>query len=199
MAQHVEPGPSARHLPAGYALRPRESHDVPFLRELYAETREEELRPLAWTREEKRAFLDDQFARQHTHYLQHSPQAQWWVVTCDGRPVGRLYVAQTAHDLRIMDVSLLASHRRRGIGSALMRAILEEAQASGVPASLHVEPFNPALRLYERLGFAIVETRGVYLFMERPCSVEDDFVAAMRSVAADRHDEHVEAPVRRVD
>lgn len=189
----------ARYLPAGYALRPREPGDLGFLGELYAAMRDEELRPVAWTPEQKRAFLDDQFAKQHAHYLEHYPQARWWIVTCDGQPVGRLYVARTARDLRIMDVSLIEAHRNRGIGTALMRALIEQSQAHGVPASLHVEPFNPALRLYQRLGFAYVETRGVYLFMERPCSVEDDFVAGSPSLAADRHHEHVEAPARRMD
>jgi GNAT superfamily N-acetyltransferase len=189
----------ARDLPAGYALRPRDAQDLAFLRDLYAGTREEELRPVPWTPGQKRAFLDDQFAKQHAHYLHHYPQARWWVVTFEGAPVGRLYLACTARDCRIMDVSLLDAHRNRGVGTALMRAILEEAGAAGVPASLHVEPFNPALRLYLRLGFVHVETRGAYLYMERPCSVEDDLVAGALGVAADRHHEHLEAAVHRVD
>jgi hypothetical protein len=31
--------------------------------------------------------------------------------------------------------------------------------------TIHVERMNPALRLYERLGFALAEDRGVYLFL----------------------------------
>jgi ribosomal protein S18 acetylase RimI-like enzyme len=189
----------AWHLPREYGLRPREEADIAFLRELYAATREDELRPLAWPAQQKQAFLFDQFDKQHAHYLQHYPQARWWVVTHGGVPVGRLYVARTERDLRIMDVTLQGAHRNRGLGTALMRALLEQAQAAGVPASLHVEPFNPALRLYRRLGFVHVETRGVYLFMERPCSVEDDLVAHAAFVAADGHHEQIQAPMRRVD
>ena len=155
------------HLPAGYALRPREEEDLAFLRDLYAGTREEELRPVDWTEEAKRAFLDDQFNKQHSHYLQHYPQAMWLIITFEGEPVGRLYVASNANDVRIMDVSLVPSHRNRGVGTTLMRGLIEEADRDGIMASLHVEPFNPALRLYERLGFVHVETRGIYLYMER--------------------------------
>jgi GNAT superfamily N-acetyltransferase len=189
----------ARHLPPGYALRPREAQDMPFLRDLYAGTREEELRPVAWTPEEKRVFLANQFALQHGHYLQHYPQAEWWIVTCEGVPVGRLYVARTARDLRIMDVSLVDAHRNQGVGTALMRALVEDAESAGVPASLHVEPFNPALRLYLRLGFFHVETRGVYLFMERPCSIEDDLVARPLGVATDGNDKQFQTPVDGMD
>jgi len=158
----------AQALPAGYALRDRREDDLPFLALLYAETREDELRPVPWSDEQKRAFLRDQFQKQHAHYLQHYPRARWWLLEAGGQPIGRLYVEQTTQEIRLMDVSLLAAHRGRGIGTALMRALLAHADRAQLPVTLHVEPFNPALRLYDRLGFATRETRGVYLFMERP-------------------------------
>lgn len=151
----------------GYGLRGRAESDLPFLRELYARTREEELRQVPWTERQKREFLDDQFSKQHAHYLAHYPTAQWWVLTWSEEPVGRLYLEQTARDLRVMDVSLLAAHRGRGLGGAIMRALLRHAAAADLPVTLHVEPFNPALRLYQRLGFERVETRGIYYFMQR--------------------------------
>ena len=58
--------------------------------------------------------------------------------------------------------------RGGGIGTALMHALLAHADTLGLPVTLHVEPFNPALRLYTRLGFVAVEERGLYLFMRRP-------------------------------
>ena len=42
----------------------------------------------------------------------------------------------------------------------------ERFAAAGKPLRIHVERFNPALRLCERLGFREVEDRGVYLFLE---------------------------------
>lgn len=161
----------SRALPAGYALRDRTDDDLPALRDLYAQTREEELRAVAWPPEAKRAFLDDQFAKQHAHYLQHYRLAHWWVITAGGVPVGRLYVEQTASDLRIMEVTLDRAHRNRGVGGALMRVLVDHAQSSGVRCSLHVEPFNPAYRLYQRLGFVTREERGVYCFMTREPAV----------------------------
>jgi ribosomal protein S18 acetylase RimI-like enzyme len=154
-------------LPEGWGLRERTDADLPFLGALYAQVREDELRPVPWTPEQKRAFLHDQFAKQHAHYLAHYPHAQWWVITEGDVPMGRLYLEQTPRDLRVMDISLVSLRRGRGIGSALMRALLQHAEGAGLPVSLHVEPFNPALRLYERLGFSRIETRGIYLFMRR--------------------------------
>ena len=115
--------------------------------------------------------------------------------------MGRLYLEQTERELRIMDVSLLPDHRNQGLGTALMRALLGHADDQQLTLSLHVEPFNPALRLYQRLGFCHAETRGVYLFMQRPSagvSVENEFVARMDGIAPDGHHEQLQASMLRV-
>jgi predicted GNAT family acetyltransferase len=49
----------------------------------------------------------------------------------------------------------------------LIRRLFDEADASGRKVSIHVELFNLARRLYERLGFVPAAERGVYLLMER--------------------------------
>lgn len=153
--------------PPGVSLRERSDADLPFLEALYASTREEELRPVPWPEADKRAFLADQFAKQHAHYLEHYPGAHWLVIEHAAAPVGRVYLHQAADDIRLMDVALAAAWRGRGLGTALMHALLAFADAAGCSVSLHVEPYNPARRLYERLGFAHVETRGYYQYMKR--------------------------------
>lgn len=188
-------------LPIAYGLRQRSDADLPFLCQLYAQTRDEELAPVPWTAQQKQAFLADQFAKQHRHYLQHYPRAQWWVLTRQEAPVGRLYLEQTERELRIMDVSLMPYHRNQGLGTALMRALLEHGDDQQLTLSLHVEPFNPALRLYQRLGFVHAETRGVYLFMQRPPAtglVENEFIARTDGVPPDGHHEQLQASMLRV-
>ncbi len=86
----------------------------------------------------------------------------------DGVPAGRLYVARWPGEIRVMDIALLPEFRGRGIGSRLLRAIIEEAESSRCAVSIHVERMNPALSLYERLGFRLREDKGVYLLLERP-------------------------------
>jgi ribosomal protein S18 acetylase RimI-like enzyme len=66
-----------------------------------------------------------------------------------------------------MDVALLPEFRGRGIGTAILDRLLAYADGLHAPVTLHVEPFNPALRMYERAGFTFVETRGIYRFMQR--------------------------------
>jgi ribosomal protein S18 acetylase RimI-like enzyme len=140
---------------------------VPFLRAVYASTREEELRPLAWPPAQLDAFLRMQFDAQHTHYAQHYPDAAREVLMVDGEPAGRLYVHRGDDEILIVDIALLPAFRGRGIGSALVRELLDESDASGNPVRIHVEHQNPAMTLYLRLGFQPLEENGPYLLMER--------------------------------
>ena len=70
-------------------------------------------------------------------------------------------------EIRLVDIALLPEHRGGGVGSAILHEILAEGKAAGKPVTIHVERFNPALRLYERLGFVPIEERGPYLLMQR--------------------------------
>jgi ribosomal protein S18 acetylase RimI-like enzyme len=89
------------------------------------------------------------------------------VIAVDGEPVGRLYVHRGPSEIRIVDIALLPEHRGDGLGTLLLRDLLAEADAAGKSVTIHVERMNPALRLYERLGFSVAEDKGVYLFLER--------------------------------
>jgi ribosomal protein S18 acetylase RimI-like enzyme len=71
-------------------------------------------------------------------------------------------------ELRVIDIALLPEHRGRGIGTALMTWVTAIADREARSVTLHVEPWNPARRLYERLGFASEGLRGIYEFMRRP-------------------------------
>jgi ribosomal protein S18 acetylase RimI-like enzyme len=147
-------------------FRPETADDYAFLERLYASTREEELRPVAWSEEQKAEFLAQQFAAQCAHYREHYADAVYSIILENGKPIGRLYLNRLADDLRIMDIALVAEARGRGIGGMLVRELLEEAGAQGKSVSIHVEMNNPALRLYERLGFRQLDSYGIYLLLE---------------------------------
>ena len=147
-------------------LRPASDDELPFLSKVYADSRAEELQVVPWTAEQKADFLRMQFDAQHKYYHMQYPNASYDLVVRDGIPIGRLYVDRSASGILVMDIALLADHRGHGIGTDLIRAIMNEAAAAGVPVSLHVETFNRARRLYDRLGFVEQDTNGVYAQME---------------------------------
>ena len=148
------------------ALRPATPADRELLFRVYASTREEELAPVPWPPEAKEAFLRQQFDAQDAWWRTHYAGATFEVVVVDGRDAGRLYLWEGPSEVRIVDVALLPEARRGGIGTTLVRDVQERAAAAGKSVTIHVERMNPALRLYERLGFRLVEDKGVYLFLE---------------------------------
>lgn len=157
----------AANLSARWTIRHRVDADMAFLSTLYASTREDEMRIVPWPPEVKQAFLQDQFNKQHTHYLSGYPDALWLILEQAGEPAGRIYVEQTNSEIRLMEISLLPAHRNAGLGTSLMSALLDFADLQGLPVTLHVEPYNPAKRLYQRCGFLDVETHGYYVLMQR--------------------------------
>ena len=147
---------------AGTSLRQEEPQDEPFLIALYASTREAELARVPWTDAQKAEFLRSQFALQRSHYRTHYPDADFCIIETDRRPIGRLYVHRGAQEIRLMDIALLPAWRGCGIGGAYLQALLREAQAANLPVTLHVEPGNPARRLYLRAGFRRAAELGFY-------------------------------------
>jgi len=147
------------------SLRPATEADRDFLVSVYASTRAEELSHVAWEDGAREAFLEHQFTAQDHHYRANYPGATFDVIEVNGEPAGRLYVHRGQDEIRIMDIALAPPFRGRGIGTGLLRELMDEAGASGRALSIHVEMNNPARRLYERLGFVQAGEHGVYVLM----------------------------------
>jgi ribosomal protein S18 acetylase RimI-like enzyme len=146
-------------------LRPATDGDYDFMRRLYASTRAEEMEHFPFDEAAKTAFLDQQFAAQFEHYGIHYPTCERNIVLRDGVPVGRLWIDEWRDQIRLVDISLLPECRGTGIGTMLLHDVLTRGAAVGKPVTIHVEAFNPALHLYQRLGFEKVDTNGIYFLM----------------------------------
>ena len=98
--------------------------------------------------------------RRYLRSLRRYPHAAVFVAEASGAIVGRLSLARDPHpaSAHVADVGLMvaATHRRQGIGRALLEQALRWAESAGVTKlELHVFPHNgPAIALYERFGFA---------------------------------------------
>jgi ribosomal protein S18 acetylase RimI-like enzyme len=161
------PDPSnADSRPAPVALRPERAGDEPFLFEVYACTREEELALTNWDEPARRAFLDMQFAAMRRGYGGMYPAGEFLIISLGERAVGRMVLNRTAEEIRVVDLALLPAYRHAGIGTILMRRVCAEAAQTGKPVRLCVLKNSRAVRWYERLGFAKTEEAGLYDQME---------------------------------
>ncbi len=142
-------------------LRDALASDRAFLVALYASTRAEEFAHLGWPVEMERNFMKTQFEAQRRDYERRHPGARCEIVELRRCPIGRLWVAQDARSLTVLDISLVDGLRGQGIGSACLRRVQSRAAATGLDVELQVVVGNPAQRLYERLGFRKVGEAGV--------------------------------------
>jgi ribosomal protein S18 acetylase RimI-like enzyme len=143
------------------SLREVTPADEPFLFEVYASTRLEELAGLDWDDNQKQAFIKMQFlARERTY-----PRVDNRIVILDDCEIGRILVDRNEHEILLVDIALLTEYRNSGIGSRLINDLLKEASESGKSVRLHVLQVSPAARLYERLGFQRSGGDAVYVEM----------------------------------
>jgi GNAT superfamily N-acetyltransferase len=147
-------------------LRPCTPADIPFLVELYASTRADELALMPWSAEDKAAFVRMQFEAQDQDYRTRFPDADRSLVLVGDEPVGRLYVDRRPDEILGLDISLLPEWRGRGLGAALVGNLLDEAARTGRPFRANVQLGNPARRLYVRLGMSSVSNSEFYELME---------------------------------
>ena len=157
---------AARESERGIRLRPAQAADDPFLLELYASTRAHEMALVPWTEEQKAAFVRMQFEGQKTHYAAQYPQASHEIIAEHETPAGRLYLDRGSEVLHILDITIHPARRNAGIGSYILGALLREARQANKRVTIHVESFNPSLRLFERLGFRKAEEHGFHFLME---------------------------------
>ena len=136
-------------------VRPAEPGDAAALVELGSRVGRE---PEGWliTTDGWRGVGDE---RRYLRALKRHPDAAVFVAEDDGAIVARLSIARDPHSSsrHVADLGLMvaASHRRRGLGRALLEQAVEWAAAQGIEKlELHVFPWNePAIRLYEGFGF----------------------------------------------
>ncbi|MCY7303995.1 MAG: GNAT family N-acetyltransferase [Thermoleophilia bacterium] len=136
-------------------IRPAEPGDAQALVELGSAVGQEDGSWLLTT-EQWRSIPDE---RRYLRAVRRHPDAAVFVAAEDGRPLGRLSLSRDVHPAsrHVADLGLMIAetHRRRGVGRALLDQAVTWAASTGVEKlELHVFPWNePAIGLYESYGF----------------------------------------------
>jgi ribosomal protein S18 acetylase RimI-like enzyme len=148
------------------SLRPETLEDEVFLRTLYASTRSEEMALVPWSDTDKAAFLNQQFDLQRLHYQTHYPTSDFLVIEVEGQRAGRWYLYRGEDYFALIEISLLPNYRDLGIGTDLLQGLQAEANFAHKAIRLHVIKNSPAYHLYTRLGFQVLEDRGIRWYLE---------------------------------
>jgi len=150
---------------AAVRLRPIVADDEPFLLEVYKSTRPE-ITALGWPPPQEEAFFRMQFEGQKRSYEMQYPDAAHQLILFKDTEVGRLITFRTEQEIRLADVALLPQYRNMGVGAFVIRELCAEAARRDLPLRLQVSKFNPAIHLYERLGFQMLGENSTHFQME---------------------------------
>jgi len=162
---------AAGHLPVTelsalpFTLRPVTGADEEFLYRLYEATHGQQFALLPLAPAQLEALVRMQFNAQRTGYRQQYPASEDSVILTGGEPSGRLWLDDSSRTyLHVVDVAILPEHQGAGLGSAVLRLVMEQASRAGKTVTLHVARMNVrALEFYRRLGFKVSSEDEVYL------------------------------------
>src|SRR5437879_4560285 len=136
-----------------HALRPARRDDENFLYALHRESMHDYIDAIwGWNEQWQRAHFAAEYA----------PARNAIVVLTRGAPrdIGRVSLTRHWRTVFLRDIELAADARNRGLGSAIVAAVLQIARERGRCVELRVLHGNPAQRLYARLGFRAIADNG---------------------------------------
>ncbi len=147
-------------------LRPECADDEAFRFKLFCRSRPDDWSALRIEPALLEGLMRHQFLAQTAGYRTQFPSAAFDIIERAGERIGRMVVDRPGKHVHIVDQAILPTQRNQGIGTAILRALMAEAAALGLPVRLKVASSNdPSMRLYGRLGFIVVEETPTYLDM----------------------------------
>ncbi|MEV0221820.1 GNAT family N-acetyltransferase [Streptomyces sp. NPDC050704] len=145
---------------SSWALRSARTADVEVIAELRATVMRTDLERLGRYDEHRvRQRLRDSFSARHTS-----------VIMVDGELAGCVTLRPADGGQLLEHFYLAPHHQGRGLGSAVLRTLLESADAHGTTIRLNVLQGSAARRLYERHGFVVELQDPIDVFMVRPAN-----------------------------
>jgi ribosomal protein S18 acetylase RimI-like enzyme len=152
-----------------FTLRPETEADTPFRLALFRASRGAIWDHVQLPPETLTLIMEQQFSAQTQGHGAAYPAARLEIIMMDGVPAGRLATDRGPLSLHVIDIALTPERRGQGVGEAILRALMSEAAALGVPLALHVARDNVAAhRLYHRLGFGVLSADEAYLALRWP-------------------------------
>lgn len=147
-----------------YKLRPARMKDCEFLYQLRKHTLQVYVSQFpGWSDEKREAY-----------YLDFDPSIHE-IIEVNGQVAGAVSIVKSATEIRYVNLHLMPEFQGLGIGTAIFKDSMAEADAKGIPVVFQgVLKTNPALKLYRRLGFEVVEEHDLRYVMKRPVPGKPD-------------------------
>jgi ribosomal protein S18 acetylase RimI-like enzyme len=138
------------------AFRPAQDNDVDFLYALHVATMKDYV--------DKTWGWDDAF--QESIFRKNYVPAEIQIITLAGRDIGMISLEERVEDIFLRVIEIHPTYQRQGIGTTIIQQIIADAARRKKPVFLRVLKVNPAKRLYDRLGFSVIEETKTHYIMK---------------------------------
>lgn len=148
-------------------LRPEREDDQAFRYRLFCQSRPPEWDTVQLDPQVREELMRHQFEAQTKSYRAQFPTARFDIIELDGQPIGRIVVDRPPDMIHLVDQAIVPACRNKGLGTTIMRTLMDEVRGRALPLRLMVGSSNdPSLRLYLRLGFVPIATTPMYIELE---------------------------------
>ena len=135
--------------------RPAKEKDIDFLYALHVATMKDYV--------DKTWGWDDCF--QESIFRKNYVPGEIQIIRFNGNDIGMLSVEERTDDVFLRAIEIHPDYQGKGIGTAIINMILAAGIQKGKPVRLQVLKVNPAKRLYDRLGFSVIEETATHYIM----------------------------------
>jgi ribosomal protein S18 acetylase RimI-like enzyme len=152
----MTPGPAFEQI----RFRPATESDIDYLYALHAATMKEYV--------DKTWGWDDAF--QESVFRKNYVPAEIRVIAFAEKDIGMLSLEERVEDVFLRAIEIHPDYQGHGIGAAIIKRIIAQSVQKMKPVFLQVLKVNPAKRLYERLGFSVVNETPTHFHMRTSLS-----------------------------
>jgi ribosomal protein S18 acetylase RimI-like enzyme len=149
------------------------SSDNNFLKNLFFEIKSDIFQKMP--KEILCSLLNLQFKSQQQHYYLHWPKAEHYLLIFNKAPIGQVIINKSDDNIHIVDISILPSLQKQGIGTQYLLSLIAAAKEKKLSINLSVDKNNPVLTLYKRIGFKVISDDEIYYKMEIEYSLKNNF------------------------
>lgn len=146
----------------GLSAKAANANDTPFMAQLFYSTKPF-FYELGLPSEVVETMLEQQYRLQQASYREQYPNANTYILFYHQQAVGKVMLDISEYRIHLVDFIIIPSMRGRGLGSAVLAFIKQEAMKCCLPVGLSVERENTrAKKLYLQQGFKLESYSGVY-------------------------------------
>lgn len=108
---------------------------------------------------------DENFQKEYFH--KHFDEKEVQIIEKDGAAIGAIETQDKDDKIFLLNLKIDPKFQDNGIGTELIRKMVNSSEKENKPVELQVLKVNPAQKLYERLGFEVIDETETHIVMRR--------------------------------